>query len=34
MFSGMVYAILSTDMDFVQDMAEVLIQAGAEVHWA
>jgi hypothetical protein len=34
MFPGMTFAILSTDLDFVQDMTEVLIQAGGDVHWA
>jgi hypothetical protein len=34
MFPGMVYAILSTDLDFVQDMTEVLIEAGGDVYWA
>ena len=30
MFPGMVFAILSTGADFVQDMTEVLIQSGGE----
>jgi hypothetical protein len=30
----MVYAILSTDLDFVQDMTETLIKAGGDVFWA
>jgi hypothetical protein len=34
MFAGMVFAILSTDLDFVQDMTEVLLKAGGEVYWA
>ena len=34
MFSGMVYAILSTDMDFVEDMSLLLRKVGAEVYAA
>ena len=34
MFPGMTFVILSADLDFVQDMAEVLISAGGEVYWA
>lgn len=30
MFPGLVYAILSTDLDFVREMSEVLIQCGGE----
>ena len=31
MFPGMTYAILSTDMDFVEDMSLLLRKVGAEV---
>jgi hypothetical protein len=34
MFPGMVYAILSTDLDFVQDMTETLTKVGGDVYWA
>ena len=34
MFPGMTFAILSTDLDFVQDMTEVLIRSGGNVYWA
>ena len=34
MFPGMVFCILSTDADFVQDMAALLRHAGAEVYVA